>query len=122
MLDIELLETIFGQETGLWDLPKTDLTEGGSYYDSDLFTVFMSTTDDDELYNQEFIWLHEAYHHYQNVAEGWDFNDDHLRDICSNVAYFGIPSEKQANHFAYQVCIKHGWSIPTYFPDGYFPK
>lgn len=114
------LETAFGTETGLWDIPKTVTTNSQSYYDCELFTVFMSVTDEVEMKFEEFIWLHEAYHHYQNVAEGFDFDDDRLRDSCSEVAYFGIPSEKAANNFAYRVCVKYGWPIPNYFPEGYF--
>lgn len=119
MFDLNRLETVFGQSVGQWEIPKTYMTAESSHYDPELLAVMLTTTDEQELEHLQFIWLHEAYHHYQYVCLGLDFSEP-MREKCGPVAYYGIPSEKAANRFAQRVCVANGWTVPNDFPEGYF--
>ena len=123
---MEALENAYSDEAGTWDLPAFTLytTSEPSCYDPSQCAVVINPDDDGE--HVEFVWLHEAYHHYQCVCEGIDFDEafEYLsrENSPSFVSYLYIPSERAANLFAYRVCKSKGWTIPSYFPKCYFPK
>lgn len=123
MTDLDTLETLAGKATGFWDMPETRFSrKEESFYDEGENYININLKDWKKY--GEFIWLHEFHHCFFMGTGQWDYEkDDVWRARCeSDDLYYYLPMERAANLFAYEICIREGYTIPDYLTelDGYF--
>lgn len=116
------LERIFVYETGFHDLPRTSFRLMGSRYLAEPPTIIITKAKKYPCQRDygDFTWLHEAYHHYDHHYLGNTAYEPERATINKeDDEYLEIPSEREANAFAYHICLKHGLPIPDWMPSGY---